>query len=141
MGEWLGEMEVSMQGLAQADAAPGAVAPSATHSLAPLTCAVIDQCARLRTAAGEFVARAPQEPELVGATAYAFLNWLGLVAGGWQLALAADRAGREADAGVARAMEDVARFYAAHVLPRAQAHEAIVRAGAPAVTQASMADL
>ena len=176
LGEWLGEMEASVKGLAdaaspatseRASGALGAAAPSptgerlhtpasqsatgerprmhaapeATNSLAPLTFAVIDQCARLRTAAAELIACAPEEPELVGATAYAFLNWLGLVAGGWQLALTADRAAREADTGVARAMEDVARFYAAQVLPRAQAHEAIVRAGAPAVTQASLADL
>ena len=158
--EWLGEMEASVKGLAEAASsatderlhtrAPQSAtgerprmhaAPEATHSLAPLTFAVIDQCARLRTAAAELIACAPGEPERVGATAYAFLNWLGLVAGGWQLALGAVRATREADPGVARAMEDVARFYAAHILPRAQAHEAIVRAGALAVTQASMADL
>ena len=116
-------------------------APEAANSLAPLIFAIVDNCARLRTAAGELIARVPEEPELVGATAYAFLNWLGLVAGGWQLALAADRAAREADAGVARAMADVARFYAAHVLPRTLAHEAIVRAGTTAVTHASIADL
>lgn len=109
--------------------------------MAPLTAAVIDHCARLRTAVADLVARAPQEPELVGATAYAFLQWLGLIAGGWQLALAAERAAREPDAGVARAMGDIARLYAAHVLPRAHGHEAIVKAGAEAVTQASIADL
>jgi len=121
-GEWLGKME--------ATASPGA-----------LGAAVVEQCARLRTAAAALIARSPQEAELVGATAYAFLHWLGLVAGGWQLALAADRAARDADAGVARAMNDIAGFYAAHILPRAVALEAIVRAGATAVAQASVADL
>ena len=133
LGEWLGEMEASLKGLVDA--------PYSTHSLAPLTAAVIDHCARLRTAVADLVARAPQEPELVGAIAYSFLQWLGLVAGGWQLALAAERAAREHDAGVTRAMTDVARFYAAHVMPRAHGYEAIVRAGAPAVSQASIADL
>ena len=134
LGVWLEEMEASLQ--ARVAAAPGGSDPAAA-----LRTVVTDQCARIRTAITALIARSPHDPELVGATAYAFLHWLGLVAGGWQLALAADRAAKETDTGVARGMSDLARFYATHILPRTHAHEAIVNAGMTAVTQASIADI
>jgi len=109
---------------------------------ARLRTGVIENCARLKSAVAELIDRAALESEQVGATAYAFLQWMGVVTGGWQLALAANRAATESsDVGVARAMDDIANFYATHILPRTCAYEAIVREGTAAVSQASMADL
>jgi alkylation response protein AidB-like acyl-CoA dehydrogenase len=113
----------------------------ADSTLSPLQSGLLEGCARLRDAAAELIAKSPQEPELIGATAYNFLQWLGLVTGGWQLALSATRADTEADASTARAVVDLAAFYGAHVLPRSSAHEAAVRHGYGTVTTASAADI
>jgi alkylation response protein AidB-like acyl-CoA dehydrogenase len=111
------------------------------HPLAQLQAGLLDGCARLREATGELVAKSAQQPELIGATAYNFLQWLGILAGGWQLALAATRAGAELSPSEARAVVDLAAFYGAHVLPRASTHEAIVRHGADAVAKVATTDL
>jgi len=74
----------------------------------------------------------------VGATAQHFLQWLGVLAGGWQLALCASRT---APAEVVCAVIDCAVFYSAHVLPRIHTHEAAVTFGARPVTAASVGDL
>lgn len=108
------------------------------HALARLRDGLLDGCARLRAAATELVSRAAKDTELVGATAYHFLHWLGVLAGGWQWALAARRAVE--DAGThSRSVVQLAAFYAAHVLPRAAVHEAIVLGGAEAIAQAELA--
>jgi alkylation response protein AidB-like acyl-CoA dehydrogenase len=129
LGELLTDIERAARELAP-DAAAGG-----SHPLARLQSGLLDGCARLREATTQLIARSSREPELVGATAYHFLHWLGLLAGGWQLALAAKRARSELSAGNAQALGDLACFYGAHVLPRAGAHEAIVRHGAEAVVQ------
>ena len=115
--------------------------PSDTLGLGPLQSGLLEGSAKLRDAAAEVVAKSPQEPELIGATAYNFLQWLGVLAGGWQLALLAASAGAAANAGTSRAIIDLAAFYAAHVLPRMSAHEAIVRHGYGTVAKASAADI
>ncbi len=97
LGELLGEIETA------ASAGP----------LSHLQSGLIDGCARLRAATAELIARSPQQPDLVGATACHFLNWLGVLTGGWQLALAATRAAIESDPGTARATADMAAFYCA----------------------------
>jgi 3-(methylthio)propanoyl-CoA dehydrogenase len=111
------------------------------HPLAPLHSGLLDGCARLRNAAAELIERSTREPDLIGATAYNFLQWLGILAGGWQLALSATRAAAEINANDAQAVLDLAAFYGAHVLPRASVHEAIVRHGAEAIAKAAVTDL
>jgi 3-(methylthio)propanoyl-CoA dehydrogenase len=102
---------------------------------------LIDGCARLRAATAELIANSAHEPDLIGATAHHFLQWLGVLAGGWQLALMATRAAAESDTAAARATADMAAFYGAHVLPRTLAHEVTVRNGVEVVAKASAAEL
>jgi len=116
-------------------------AHSTVHPLTHLQSGLLEGCASLRRAAAELVERSVRDPELIGATAYNFLQWLGILAGGWQLALSATRAGAELNPNEARAVVDLAAFYGAHVLPRAPTHEAIVRHGAEAVTRVAITDL
>ena len=129
LGELLAEIEATMSG---EDRSPA-------H--ARLRSGVIENCARLASAVAQIIDRSAAEPERVGATAYAFLQWMGDLTGGWQLALAASRAATGPDTGAARALDDIANFYATHILPRTQAYEAIVREGTAAVSQASLSDL
>ncbi|HVN42706.1 MAG TPA: acyl-CoA dehydrogenase C-terminal domain-containing protein, partial [Steroidobacteraceae bacterium] len=75
-----------------------------------------------------------RDPELTGAAAFNYLMLVGTVIGGWQLARGALAAFAElAHPGADRTFLEVqvamARFYAEHVLPRALAHGASVRAG------------
>jgi hypothetical protein len=72
--------------------------------------------------------------ELVGAVAYHYMQWVGVLAGGWQLALIATTSD-------SREIGDIAAFYATQVLSRTLAYEAVVRHGVTAVTGASLADL
>ena len=120
---------------------PQAMSAAAAHPLAYLQSGLLDGCTALRQAAAEIIERSAREPELIGATAYNFLQWLGILAGGWQLALSATRAGAELNANEARAVVDLAAFYGAHVLPRASVHEAVVRHGAEAVARVATTDL
>jgi 3-(methylthio)propanoyl-CoA dehydrogenase len=110
----------------------------ADEALTQLRTGLLEGCARLRVAAGRLIEAAPREPELVGATAHHFLQWLGVLAGGWQLALSASR---PAPAALARTVIDCSIFYSAHVLPRIHTHEAAVTFGAGPVTAASISDL
>ena len=128
----------------------------ASEPLHRLRAELIRGCDALRTASDHIVAAAGGEPELIGAVAWHFLQWLGVLAGGWQLALAAQALvakavgaqavadsvkHAQADAGTARAIIDCAVFYSAHVLPRIHTHAAIVTRGAAPVSAASVADL
>jgi acyl-CoA dehydrogenase len=127
--------------LAEIEKAARSLPPDSTAALGSLQSGLLEGCARLRDAAAELIAKSPQEPELIGATAYNFLQWLGLLTGGWQLALCATRANTQADMSTARAVVDLAAFYGAYVLPRASAHEAAVRHGYGTVVKASAADI
>jgi acyl-CoA dehydrogenase len=115
--------------------------PEAAHPLALLRSELLDGCTRLRGAAAGLIERSASEPDLIGATAHHFLQWVGVLAGGWQWALCARRALSQVDAGAARAVIDTAAFYSAQVLPRMHAHEAAVRQGAGPVTRPAVADL
>jgi alkylation response protein AidB-like acyl-CoA dehydrogenase len=76
-----------------------------------------------------------RDPDLPGAVAMNYLMLLGTVIGGWQLArgaLAANAAlesGGNVDKGFMQTQLVLARFYAEHVLPRATAYGATIRAG------------
>ncbi len=150
LGELLTDIEIAARMLTQAPEPTGCgteqpptgastsgegSAKGSGHPLEPLQAALLQGCAGLREATKQIMARSASEPEIVGATAYHFLHWLGLLAGGWQLGLSATRARTELTPDAARAVLDLAVFYGAHILPRAYAHEAIVRHGAEAVVK------
>ena len=142
LGELLEEIEKTARALPTADTTGTSTQPTASAGrLAHLQTGLLDNCTRLRAATAELIATAPQQPDLVGATAYHFLHWLGVLAGGWQLVLTATRAATESDLSTARATADMAAFYGAHILPRTLAHEATIRTGAAPVATASAADL
>jgi len=130
LGELLEEIEKAARTL-----------PDSATGLTYLRSGLLDGCARLRAATKDLIASAPQQPDLVGATAYHFLQWLGILTGGWQLALATTAAAAASDKGLARTTADMAAFYGTHVLPRALAHEATIRNGVGPIATASMADL
>lgn len=83
---------------------------------------MLGNCARLREVTHEIVGAASTDSELIGTIAHHYLQWLGVIIGGWQWCLYAD------------SDPDTATFYAAHVLPRARMHEAIVRNGSAPVS-------
>jgi 3-(methylthio)propanoyl-CoA dehydrogenase len=116
-------------------------AAKALPATAQLRSGLLDSCTKLRAITTELIANSAHQPDLVGATAYHFLQWLGVLAGGWQLALAAARTATESDTSTARATANMAAFYGTHILPRVLAHEATVRNGVGAVATASAADL
>jgi alkylation response protein AidB-like acyl-CoA dehydrogenase len=118
------------------DMAKSAGALPADHpKLGDLRSQVVTNCARLREAAADVTRRSQSDPELIGSVAHHFLQWMGVVIGGWQWCLYAATAAapkRTGDAD-ARITLDTAAFYAAHILPRALMHEAVVRSGSGAV--------
>ncbi len=119
LGEWLGEIERDAQSLQRRGA-----------GLAALSGPLLAECGLLAAASRRLIESSPSQPDLAGCVAYPFLQWLGVVAGGWQWALAADDACRRApDEAFARAAIDCARFYGAHILPRARAYAAAVASG------------
>jgi acyl-CoA dehydrogenase len=107
----------------------------------PLRSGLLDNCRRMRAATADLVAKSLKEPDLIGASAYTFLQWLGVLTGAWQLALGAARAPTDLEPNDARATLDIAAFYATHVLPRTLAYEATLKEGLEAVAQVSLSDL
>jgi alkylation response protein AidB-like acyl-CoA dehydrogenase len=101
--------------------------------------ALADECAALRSCVQYLLEASRTQPQLVGSIAYPFLQWLGVVAGGWQWALAAHAAGKS-DPGSpdCRYMLDHAQFYATHILPRARSFAAIVRGGSDIIGRARL---
>ena len=105
----------------------------------PLRAGLLRECSGLRQCVERLLAAAPSQPQLVGSIAYPFLQWLGVVAGAWQWAIAAAAAGARApDSAAARATLDHAEFYAAQVLPRARAFELIVAGGSDLIARAQL---
>ncbi len=100
--------------------------------LIPLRDGLARGCALLRLAVRNILGRAAAEPDLIGATAHHFLQWVGTLCGGWQLALAAPGA---------RSMIDCAAFYGSHILPRMHIHAAIVAGGTESIRAASLTDI
>jgi acyl-CoA dehydrogenase len=110
--------------------------------LADLRVGLLAGCANLHKAVGPLLESIASEPETVGAVAHHFLQWLGVLAGGWQWALTAHRALTQANASAfERSLIDTAAFYAAHILPRMSSHEAVVRFGTQAVLEAALQDI
>ena len=91
---------------------------------------LLSECTSLRRCVGQLLGRTPEQPDPVGSIAYPFLQWLGVVAGGWQWALVAR-------AGTPQGL-DQAEFYAAHILPRAGGFEAVVTGGADIIARARL---
>jgi len=149
-GQALGELLTEMEQVA------GLLPGDSADALAALRSGLLGGCAGMRaaverlidaiapgagtraTAAGTGVAASTQaaaDADLVGATAHHFLQWLGVLAGAWQLALSTLRPNPP------RTVIDCSVFYSTHVLPRIHTHEAAVAAGAKPVTAARIDDL
>jgi acyl-CoA dehydrogenase len=90
---------------------------------------VLTNCARIREAAADLAKKSQSDPDLIGAVAHHFLQWLGVVIGGWQWCL------------YAKGDEETAAFYAAHIMPRTLMHEAIVRNGSGAIASVAPASI
>jgi 3-(methylsulfanyl)propanoyl-CoA dehydrogenase len=129
LGELLDDVEGAARGLCDR-VCSSAGKSSIREALAePL----LAECAELRRVARTLVDASRSEPELAGCVAYPFLQWLAVVAGGWQWVLAAQSTDRCAADGLGGQLVDCARFYGAHVLPRARTHAAQVESGTVAV--------
>jgi acyl-CoA dehydrogenase len=109
--------------------------PADVAMLAGLRFQLLACSKRLREATQDVIHLAVSDVELIGSIAHHYLQWLGVLVGGWQLALAAKRNLDD------RATIDVAGFYAAHVMPRALMHEMIVRQGSLPITGARPAEI
>ena len=102
---------------------------------------LLEGSAHLREAAARIIRESPSDPELIGSVAHHFLQWLGVLIGGWQWAqYAASAVGGKRDAD-GDATLDTAAFYAAHILPRMRMHAAIVAAGSKPVATAPPASI
>lgn len=109
--------------------------PADVAMLAGLRFQLLACSKRLREATQDIVHLAVSDAELIGSVAHHYLQWLGVLVGGWQLALAANRNLQE------QAVIDVAAFYAAHIMPRALTHEMIVRQGSLPITGAKLNEI
>jgi acyl-CoA dehydrogenase len=116
--------------------------PADSAALAALRFQLATCSKRLREATQDIVHLAVSDAELIGSVAHHYLQWLGVLIGGWQLALAANTAVTQAAADAeARATVDTAGFYASHIMPRALMHEVIVRQGSLPVTAPTIAQI
>jgi alkylation response protein AidB-like acyl-CoA dehydrogenase len=116
--------------------------PAEIPQLAALRFQLSTSTGRMREATQDIVDRAATDAELIGSIAHHYLQWLGLLVGGWQWALAANRALTQTHSDAdARAAVETAGFYAAHIMPRALTHEVIVRQGSMPVTSATIAQI
>jgi alkylation response protein AidB-like acyl-CoA dehydrogenase len=111
--------------------------PADNTALRALREGVITNCARIRSAVEVLQKDAPRDPDLIGAVAHAFLQWLGVLIGGWQQCVAASNALERRD----QASLDVAVFYGAHVLPRGSTYDATVANGSAPVSGATLASI
>jgi alkylation response protein AidB-like acyl-CoA dehydrogenase len=92
----------------------------------PLRTPLLNECSALREYVQQLLSSGRNPTQEVASIAYPFLQWLGVVAGAWQWALAA------------RLMPDQAQFYALHILPRARSHAAIVAGGSDIIGRAQL---
>ena len=128
--------------LADVEAAARALPADSAHPLRPLREGLIEGCAEIRTLTAALMKDAPADRELVGCVAYDYLNCLGVLAGGWQWALAAAQA-ISANTGnrSSLTLERTAAFYGARVLPRIKVYASAVRTGSTPVTGVAISDL
>jgi 3-(methylthio)propanoyl-CoA dehydrogenase len=115
--------------------ATAATLPPDVAMLAGLRFQLLTCSKRLREATQDIIHLAVSDVELIGSVAHHYLQWLGTLVGGWQLAVAA-KANLED-----RAMLDVAGFYASHLMPRALMHEMVVRQGSLPITTAKPGEI
>jgi 3-(methylthio)propanoyl-CoA dehydrogenase len=101
-------------------------AANALPTGAPLRAPLLSECTALRQFVRQLLDAGSTHSDVVGSVAYPFLQWLGVVAGGWQWALAA------------HSLPDHAEFYAAHILPRARSHALIVAGGSDIIRRATL---
>jgi acyl-CoA dehydrogenase len=124
---WLEEMVAAARALA------------GERALDALRDGLTSECAELARCAAELT-RA--DSEVQGGAAYAFLSWLGVVAGAWQWAVTASGAlAAQGSAPRTRALIGGAAFYAAHVLPRARSFAVIASGGASTLAGVAPTDL
>ncbi|MHB1873040.1 MAG: acyl-CoA dehydrogenase [Steroidobacteraceae bacterium] len=129
-GELLEDIEHAARALAAAN----------THRLGPLREQLLEGAQRMRAAVASLIARAGA-PDLIGATAWHFLHGLGVLAGGWQWALAGAKAAAQPPGAQSRAIMDTAAFYAAHLLPRVAMHCAVIEGGTDVLAAALTEDI
>lgn len=101
---------------------------------------LLQEAAKLGEMAAALMAR-PPAPDLIGAAAHHFLRWLGVLAGGWQWALTAANARSVPEAAQSRSLIATAAFYAAHILPRARLHQAVIERGTQALAAPTAEDI
>jgi len=131
LGEFLSDIE----------ATAGALPAGAGNGLDALRGGLLESCTRLRATTADLVSKCPSDPQLLGAVAYEFLAWLGVLSGGWQWALAAQEALDAGETADARGVIATAAFYGVRVLPRVRAYEAAVASGAQAVAGVPISEL
>ena len=134
-GAALGELLTDIESAARA--LPG----DAAHPLAGLRAGLLESCAALRAATEELIVKAATEADLVGAVAYDFLTWLGVIGGAWQWALSATEALNQTESAATRGVVTTAAFYAARILPRSRLYEATVRNGPRPVVAVPVSEL
>ncbi len=108
--------------------------------LAGLQTALLANCVTMRDTTASVIEKSATDPQLVGAIAYDFLNWLGVLIGGWQWALCA-QAVSQTDDPQAGSLLELAAFYAARILPRTRTARAAVSSGSVPVTSIPITDL
>lgn len=116
--------------------------PAEIPALAGLRFQLATCSKRMREATQDIIHLAVADAELIGSVAHHYLQWLGVLVGGWQVALAANAAlARSKDDPEARSAVDLAGFYGSHLMPRALMHEMIVRQGSVPVTAPNIAQI
>lgn len=119
--------------LADIETAARALPSDVNEGLKGLRSGLLEGCAELRAATARIVADSPTQPQLIGAVAYEFLSWLGVLAGGWQWALSATDALESGGSAESQALIATASFYAARVLPRVRTYAAAIAHGSEPV--------
>jgi 3-(methylthio)propanoyl-CoA dehydrogenase len=115
------------------------LAAQALDGSSPLRTGLLSECISLRGCVQHLLGAGSAQSSLVASIAYPFLQWLGVVAGGWQWALAAHTAVlREPDSAATHSTLDHAEFYAAHILPRARSFAAVVSGGSDIIGRAQL---
>jgi acyl-CoA dehydrogenase len=116
--------------------------PADAAALAALRFQLATCSKRLREATQDIVHLAVTDAELIGSVAHHYLQWVGVLIGGWHWAQAASRAVGQAQTDAnARATVATAGFYASHIMPRALMHEVIVRQGSLPITAATISGI
>jgi acyl-CoA dehydrogenase len=131
---------VTLNALLDDIAAAAESLPESHEKLKQLRSLVAANCMRLRETAADLARKSQTDPELIGSVAHHFMQWLGVVTGGWQWCLYAKTASESTGAD-AQITLDTAAFYAAHILPRALTHEAVIKSGSSAVAAVAPASI